>query len=62
LKQGSKGLCSSYGITLNYGEDRVKVGSDFQRLPSKPQILTTKLNLSVDQENIKVKVEGDSQE
>jgi hypothetical protein len=43
-------------------ENKVKVGSDFQRLPSKHQILTTKVNLSADQENIRVKVEGDSQE
>ncbi len=39
----------------------MKVESDFRRLPSKPQILTTKVNLGVDQENIMVKVEGDSQ-
>jgi hypothetical protein len=43
LRQGSKGLCSSYGITLGQGEDRVKFEYDFQRLPSKPQIPATKV-------------------
>jgi hypothetical protein len=46
LKQGSKGLCSSYGITLGQGEDMVKVEYNFQRLPWKPQIPNTKVDLS----------------
>ncbi len=37
LRQGSKGLCSSYGITLGQGENKVKVEKDNQELPSKIQ-------------------------
>jgi hypothetical protein len=33
LRQGSKGLCSSYGIILGQGKDRVKVEFEFQILP-----------------------------
>jgi hypothetical protein len=47
LKQGSKGLCSSYGITLGQGKDKVKVEYDIQRLPSKLQIRATKTNPNV---------------
>jgi hypothetical protein len=48
LRQGSKGLCSSYGIILGQGKDRVKVEFEFQILPWKPQILANKVDLSVD--------------
>jgi hypothetical protein len=55
LRQGSKGLCSSYGITLGQGEDKVKVEKDSQKLPFRIQFPSIKVEQHACQVNLRGK-------
>jgi hypothetical protein len=53
LRQGSKGLCSSYGITLGQGNDKVKVKKDSQELSSRIQFPSIKVEQHASQVNLR---------
>jgi hypothetical protein len=55
LKQGSKGLCSSYGITLGQGEDKVKVEKVSQELPSRIEFPSIKVEQHASHVNLRGK-------
>jgi hypothetical protein len=52
VRKRSKGLCSSYGITLGQGEDKVKVKKDSQELPSRIQFPSIKVEHRASQVNL----------